>query len=109
MRRRRNTRACRTRWPSGDVPSAGDRGGRRRPDRPPGPAGHCPVPLQEVITSLQPAPGQAFINATLGGCGYARALIERLRPGGVLLGLDRDAAALESFAREPVPPDIGVM
>jgi 16S rRNA (cytosine1402-N4)-methyltransferase len=35
--------------------------------------------------------------------------MERLQPGGVLLGIDRDASALERFAREPVPPDITVM
>jgi len=35
--------------------------------------------------------------------------MERLQPGGVLLGLDRDASALERFAREPVPPDVTLM
>jgi 16S rRNA (cytosine1402-N4)-methyltransferase len=35
--------------------------------------------------------------------------VERLRPGGILLGLDRDATAIERFARELVPPDITVM
>ena len=35
--------------------------------------------------------------------------MERLRPGGVLLGLDRDATALERFTREPVPPDVSLM
>ena len=91
------------------MPNARDRGGRHRLDRPSGTSGHRPVLLQDVIESLQPAPGQAFIDATLGGGGYARALIERLRPGGVLLGLDRDTSALERFAREPVPSDISVM
>ena len=91
------------------MPTTRDRGRHPRGDRPPGPAGHRPVLLQDVISSLQPAPGQAFIDATLGGGGYARALIERLRPGGVLLGIDRDASTLERFAQEPVPPDITVM
>ncbi len=91
------------------MPTTRDRGRHPRGDRPPGPAGHRPVLLQDVISSLQPAPGQAFIDATLGGGGYARALIERLRPGGVLLGIDRDASLLERFAQEPVPPDITVM
>ena len=77
-------------------------------DRQPGTSGHRPVLLQELITSLRPAPGQAFVDATLGGGGYARALIERLRPGGTLLGIDRDASAIERFAREPVPPDVTV-
>ena len=89
--------------------TARDRRGHPRGDRPSGRAGHRPVLLQDVIESLQPAPGQAFIDATLGGGGYARALMERLRPGGVLLGIDRDASALERFAQEPVPPDITVM
>jgi len=35
--------------------------------------------------------------------------MERLRPGGLLLGIDRDASALERFAQEPVPPDVTVM
>jgi 16S rRNA (cytosine1402-N4)-methyltransferase len=48
------------------------------------------------------------VDATLGGGGYARALIERLRPGGTLLGIDRDASALERFRREPVPPEVSV-
>jgi len=49
------------------------------------------------------------VDATLGGGGYARALMERIRPGGVLLGIDRDASALERFSREPVPPDVTLM
>jgi 16S rRNA (cytosine1402-N4)-methyltransferase len=88
------------------VQAARDRRGRPRRERPSGPSGHRPVLLQEVITSLQPAPGQALIDATLGGGGYARALMERIRPGGVLLGIDRDASALERFSGEPVPPDV---
>jgi 16S rRNA (cytosine1402-N4)-methyltransferase len=91
------------------VPAARDRGGHLRRERPSGPSGHRPVLLQEVISSLQPTPGQAFIDATLGGGGYARALIELLRPGGVLLALDRDASAIERFGREPVPPDVSVL
>src|SRR5438094_6395055 len=105
-RRPRSTREFRTRWPSGDVPRARDRRGRPRLDRPSGSAGHRPVLLQEVITSLQPAPGQAFVDATLGGGGYARALLERLRPGGLLLALDRDPSAIERFERRGVPPDV---
>jgi 16S rRNA (cytosine1402-N4)-methyltransferase len=35
--------------------------------------------------------------------------MERLRPGGILLGLDRDATAVERFAQEPVPPDVNVI
>ena len=87
---------------------ANDLDGKRVSDRLPGSSGHRPVLLQELIQSLRPAPGQAFVDATLGGGGYARALIERLRPGGTLLGIDRDASAIERFRREPVPPDVTV-
>jgi 16S rRNA (cytosine1402-N4)-methyltransferase len=87
---------------------ASDSGDQRVSDRRPESSGHRPVLLQELIESLRPAPGQAFVDATLGGGGYARALIERLRPGGTLLGIDRDASAIERFRREPVPPDVKV-
>ncbi|HSO93924.1 MAG TPA: 16S rRNA (cytosine(1402)-N(4))-methyltransferase RsmH [Candidatus Dormibacteraeota bacterium] len=87
---------------------ANDFGDQRVYDRRLGTSGHRPVLLQELIESLRPAPGQAFVDATLGGGGYARALIERLRPGGTLLGIDRDASAIERFRREPVPPDVSV-
>ena len=90
------------------MPVANESDDQRVFDRQPGTSGHRPVLLQELIQSLRPAPGQAFVDATLGGGGYARALIERLRPGGALLGLDRDASAIERFAREPVPPDVTV-
>jgi 16S rRNA (cytosine1402-N4)-methyltransferase len=38
------------------------------------------------------------VDGTLGGGGHARALAERLEPGGLLLGLDRDPEALEQAA-----------
>ena len=38
--------------------------------------------------------GSVFIDATLGGGGHARALLERIQPGGTLLGIDRDPAAV---------------
>lgn len=71
-----------------------------------GRAGHRPVLLQEVIQGLQPAPGRAFIDATLGGGGYTTALLERLRPGGLLLSLDRDPDAIERFAHEHARPEV---
>jgi 16S rRNA (cytosine1402-N4)-methyltransferase len=89
--------------------STRDRGGHLRGDRPSSSSGHRPVLLQEVISSLQPTPGQAFIDATLGGGGYARALLERLRPGGVLLALDRDESAIERFRHERAPSDVRLL
>ena len=50
--------------------------------------------LQEVLTSLRPAPGGRFVDCTAGGGGHALALLQRTLPGGRLLAVDRDASAV---------------
>jgi 16S rRNA (cytosine1402-N4)-methyltransferase len=62
-------------------------------------AGHRPVLLHPLIQSLQPRPGQTYVDGTLGGGGYTAAFLERLRPGGHILAIDRDPAAVAA-ARE---------
>ena len=59
---------------------------------------HRPVLLQASIELLQPRPGAVFVDCTLGGGGHARALLERIQPGGRLLGIDRDPAAIARVA-----------
>jgi 16S rRNA (cytosine1402-N4)-methyltransferase len=55
------------------------------------PAGtHRPIMVAEVLRCLRPAPGDVAVDCTLGGGGHARALLERLQPGGRLIGLDMD-------------------
>jgi 16S rRNA (cytosine1402-N4)-methyltransferase len=56
--------------------------------------GHRPVLLHPLIQSLQPRPGQTFIDGTLGAGGYVTAFLERVRPGGRILAIDRDPAAV---------------
>src|SRR5436190_19676714 len=56
--------------------------------------GHLPVMVQEVLESLAPAPGSFQIDATVGGGGHSRPILEATSPGGRLLGLDADAAAI---------------
>jgi 16S rRNA (cytosine1402-N4)-methyltransferase len=58
---------------------------------------HIPVLLQEVVDILGPKPGAFYIDGTIGGGGHARALIKRLEPGGLLLGVDRDAVAVNNL------------
>jgi len=57
---------------------------------------HQPVLLQEVLTNLDPKPGEIFIDATINRGGHARAIAERLGAGGQLFGLDVDEDALAS-------------
>ena len=59
---------------------------------------HRPVLSQALIELLQPRPGAVFVDCTLGGGGHARALLERIQPGGRFLGLDRDPAAVARVA-----------
>ena len=55
------------------------------------PAGqHVPILVEEVLEALSPAPGERAVDCTLGHGGHAHALLQRLSPGGVLLGLDVD-------------------
>lgn len=51
---------------------------------------HRPIMVDEVLRCLQPTPGEITVDCTLGGGGHAEALLERLRPGGRLIGLDVD-------------------
>jgi 16S rRNA (cytosine1402-N4)-methyltransferase len=55
------------------------------------PAGtHRPIMVEEVVACLRPEPGDVAVDCTLGGGGHARAILERLLPGGRLIGLDVD-------------------
>ncbi|MCI4397805.1 MAG: 16S rRNA (cytosine(1402)-N(4))-methyltransferase RsmH [Acidobacteria bacterium] len=59
---------------------------------------HVPVMLSQVIQFLQANEGGLFVDCTLGMGGHARAILES-EAGSVVLGIDRDAEALE-IARE---------
>jgi 16S rRNA (cytosine1402-N4)-methyltransferase len=75
---------------------------------PPEATGHRPVLLHPLIQSLQPRPGQTFIDGTLGAGGYVTAFRERVLPGGRILAIDRDPAAVAA-ARQRFAGDPGVI
>lgn len=64
-------------------------------DRGQTPAGqHVSIMIDEVVAALAPRPGERGVDATLGFGGHARVLLERIAPGGQLLGLDADPIEL---------------
>ena len=65
--------------------------------------GHQPVLLEEVLQALQPRPGGAYIDCTVGDGGHAAAILERSAPDGRLLGLEADQAAVAMAAGRLAP------
>jgi 16S rRNA (cytosine1402-N4)-methyltransferase len=55
---------------------------------------HQPVLLDQVLTWLDPRPGQVILDGTVGGAGHSAAMLERVLPDGFLYGIDQDPMAL---------------
>jgi 16S rRNA (cytosine1402-N4)-methyltransferase len=55
--------------------------------------------LQEALAYLQPASGETYVDATLGGGGYSAALLPLCTPGGRVIGIDRDEDALREASQ----------
>jgi 16S rRNA (cytosine1402-N4)-methyltransferase len=64
---------------------------------------HLPVMKGEVLELLRCQPGGIYVDATLGLGGHAWAILEKIQPGGLLIGLDRDKESLEK-ARQHLRP-----
>ena len=62
---------------------------------------HVPVLLDEVLDTLAPERGGLFVDGTVGFAGHARALLER--GADRLIGIDRDAAAIEAAGQVLAP------
>jgi 16S rRNA (cytosine1402-N4)-methyltransferase len=59
------------------------------------PAGmHRAVMVAEVLEALSPRPGDVAVDGTIGFGGHARAILDRIQPGGRLIGLDVDPLEL---------------
>ncbi|MFH0912507.1 MAG: 16S rRNA (cytosine(1402)-N(4))-methyltransferase RsmH [Patescibacteria group bacterium] len=57
---------------------------------------HIPVLVEEAIALMDLRPGEAVVDATVGGGGHATKILPQISPGGFFLGLDRDSEAVES-------------
>ncbi|MDM7325124.1 MAG: 16S rRNA (cytosine(1402)-N(4))-methyltransferase RsmH [Thermus sp.] len=51
---------------------------------------HIPVLYEEALHWLQIRPGEVYVDATLGGAGHTRGILEK---GGLVIGLDQDPEA----------------
>lgn len=65
--------------------------------------GHIPVMLREALGLLQCRPGGTYVDATAGLGGHALGILERCRPGGLLVGIDRDKESLEKASARLKP------
>ena len=61
---------------------------------------HIPVLLNEVIEYLELKPGMIVVDATAGGGGHSKAILEQIIPGGRLIAIDRDQDAVERVKQE---------
>jgi len=59
------------------------------------PEAHQPVMVGQVLEYLAPEPGETIVDATVGSGGHAAAIVERVKPGGQVIGIDRDPDAIE--------------
>jgi 16S rRNA (cytosine1402-N4)-methyltransferase len=60
---------------------------------------HVPVLLREVLEALSPKSGGIYFDGTLGGGGYAEAILEATSPDGRLVGVDLDQEAVARSAK----------
>ena len=64
---------------------------------------HVPVLAEEVVSLLDPRPGETIVDCTFGAGGHSLLLASRLRGDGKLIAIDRDptvAPFFERFRRE---------
>ena len=57
---------------------------------------HIPAMLNEVVNYLNCRPGNVYVDGTLGGCGHARVICEKIFPGGTFIGIDQDIDAISN-------------
>ncbi|MFY9175655.1 MAG: 16S rRNA (cytosine(1402)-N(4))-methyltransferase RsmH [Peptococcia bacterium] len=64
---------------------------------------HTPVLLSEVLELLDPQPGKIVVDGTVGGAGHSFEILQRILPGGRLIGLDQDHDAVQAARTRLLP------
>ncbi|MDE7096693.1 MAG: 16S rRNA (cytosine(1402)-N(4))-methyltransferase RsmH [Muribaculaceae bacterium] len=62
---------------------------------------HIPALLPQTLEYLDIKPDGTYVDATFGGGGHSRAILERLGPDGKLLGFDQDEDAIANAPDDP--------
>lgn len=57
---------------------------------------HIPVLFRETMEALRVRSDGIYVDCTVGGAGHASQILSMLGPGGRLIGIDRDADAIEA-------------
>lgn len=65
------------------------------------PAYHIPALLPQTIECLAIKPDGIYVDATFGGGGHSRAILERLGPDGRLIAFDQDEDAIVNAPEDP--------
>jgi len=69
---------------------------------------HIPVMLSEVVHYLNCKPGKIYADCTLGGSGHASAILEKIIPDGILIGIDQDIDAIKNAKRKLKPYELNI-
>ena len=55
---------------------------------------HIPAMQNEVLHYLNCKPGKIYVDCTIGGAGHAEAILKKIVPDGLLIGIDQDEDAI---------------
>lgn len=69
---------------------------------------HIPVMLSEVLHYLNCKPGKIYADCTLGGSGHASAILEKIIPDGILIGIDQDIDAIKNAKKKLKPYELNI-
>lgn len=64
------------------------------------PSPHTPAMLSEALEYLMPKQGDVIVDCTIGAAGHSKKILEKIIPGGKLVGIDRDEEILEIAKKE---------
>lgn len=56
---------------------------------------HRPVMLDEVLGFIRPGKGDIIVDATIGAGGHSCEILKKIKPDGLLIGIDKDAEILK--------------